>query len=249
MLTYVREGTFAGLTNDLLRDLGAAIELCPGMPGFLNETRSLVTTDKRFASHNISVEHYVISSGLRKMIEGSAIGPEVDGIWACDFIEVPLERGYLDRDQTTSQGAVISQIGYAIDNTTKTRAVFEINKGVNVGHTRDVNEVVPPDERRVPFKNMVYIADGPSDVPVFSILNQYGGRTFGVYTLGDSSNYDTVKSLQDLGRVQGMGEANYTKGSPTWRWLTTTLREIATEIATTRERYFRERPGAPGHTT
>ena len=76
-----------------------------------------------------------------------------------------------------------------IDNTSKTRAIFEINKGPGI----DVNARVAEEERRVPIRNMIYIADGPSDVPVFSVVTQLGGRTLGVYQKGAKSNFEGVK--------------------------------------------------------
>ena len=68
------------------------------------------------------------------------------------------------------------------------------------------------DQRRVPLRNMVYIADGPSDVPVFSILNKAGGKTLGVYNIERRSNYKQLKQLADQGRIQGMAEADFREG-------------------------------------
>lgn len=75
----------------------------------------------------------------------------------------------------------MTQVGYALDNTTKTRAIFEINKGVNIEPTLDVNAQMDLDERRVPIENMIYVADGPSDVPVFSVV---GGAGVGLLGFG-----------------------------------------------------------------
>ena len=68
-----------------------------------------------------------------------------------------------------------------IDNTTKTRAIFEINKGTNKNPGIDVNAKVVPEDRRIPLQNMIYIADGPSDVPSFSVVKKGGGKTYAVY--------------------------------------------------------------------
>ena len=82
MLTYVRNGHMSGLTNTKLRELGARLEMCPGIPEFLVSAEAMIQEVPRFASHGISVEHYVVSTGIRHLIEGSAVGPYVTEIWA-----------------------------------------------------------------------------------------------------------------------------------------------------------------------
>ncbi|UQT38641.1 hypothetical protein M5E89_08935 [Acidaminococcus intestini] len=72
--------------------------------------------------------------------------------------------------------SMIADVGYTIDNTTKTRALFEINKGIPQDPDLEVNAKIPEDMRRVKFKNMIYIADGPSDIPAFSLINKNGDR-------------------------------------------------------------------------
>jgi hypothetical protein len=250
MLTYVSSGLMPGLSNAKLRELGARIPLNPGLPEFLAKVQHVIAEDERFSKHDIRVEHYVVSTGMRALIEGSAIGAAVDGIWANDFIETPMPPGYLKESTNPATGpGVISQVGYMIDNTSKTRAVFEINKGINVLNDVDVNTVIPLAERRVPIPHMIYIADGPSDIPVFSVMNQYGGHNLAVFSTEGPSNFEEVKSLQDQGRVQMIGAADFTDDSVTYLWLVTTLRQIAGRICDARERYVREFPGAPGHIT
>jgi hypothetical protein len=250
MLTYVREGRFHGLSNSMLRALGAKIVPSPGMPDFFTVVCDLVKQNPRFAKHEISVEHYVISTGLRPMIEGSVFGSTVKRIWACDFIETPAPASYASSRLKAPSGAVVTQIGSLIDNTSKTRAVFEINKGESV----DVNALVDPAQRRVPFKNIIYVAAGPSDVPVFSLLNHFGGKTYGVWNeddeiVGSLDNFKQVRELQNQGRIQGMGKADYSKGTEAYRWLTAAVEEIASEIADTRHSVLGAYPGAPGHLT
>src|SRR5208283_2019305 len=90
--------------------------------------------------------------------------------------------GFLQQKELDlSAAAEISQIGMVIDNTTKTRALFEINKGTNKNPAIDVNSNIKPEDRRIPFQNMIYIADGPSDVPSFSVVKRNGGEAYAVY--------------------------------------------------------------------
>jgi hypothetical protein len=246
MLTYVREGKFRGLTNGRLRELGAQITMCPGIPDFLGEIKEMVAQDDRFKKHDIAVEHYVVSTGIRPLIEGSAVGPEIVDLWANEFVDQPPPPNYLaDGHQFDDVEGEIAQLGYTIDNTSKTRAIFEINKGPDV----EVNARVAEGERRVPIRNMIYIADGPSDVPVFSVVGRNGGRTLGVYQTGDKSNYAGVKQLEDDGRVNSIAPANFTPETPAYLWLTTTVRDLATRICDERDRYFAAIKGPAGHVT
>jgi hypothetical protein len=247
LLTYVDQGRFEGLTRAKLHELGARIEVAPGIPEFLEASKRYVTEIPEFAHEEISVEHYVVSTGILSMIEGSVVAPYVDWIWANDFIERPAPPGYLDRLGIDEPASPVSRLGYTIDNTSKTRAVFEINKGVNKTPSIDVNALMSEEQRRVPIKNMIYIADGPSDVPVFSILNQRGGKTLGVYTTSPVNNFRQVRQLQSQGRIQGMAEADYRVGKAAYLWLIDSIDQIAREILDARHKAFAEIPRAPGH--
>jgi len=247
LLSYVRDGRLPGLTNAKLRDLGGRIPLAPGMPDFMARTRAHVAGVTRYAHHGVKVEHYVVSTGLRQMIEGNPIREHVDEIWACELLCDPPGPDYLTADPSAvAPDGPLTQVGYVLDNTTKTRAIFEINKGSNVD-TIDVNARMAEDDRRVPISHMIYIADGPSDVPVFSVVNVSGGRTLGVYTAGNKSNFAGVKQLQDDGRVNSIAAADYTEGSAADLWLMTSLDQIATGICDRRDRSFQTISGPAGH--
>lgn len=249
LITYVQHGRCPGLNNDKLRSLGARVPLAPGMPEFLAAARRIATENERFSSHGISVEHYVVSTGLRPLIEGSAVGPLLDGIWANDFIEQPLGPGYLADGVEAQSGPQIAQIGYMIDNTSKTRAVFEISKGVNRSDSLTVNTLVAEEQRRVPVANMIYIADGPSDIPVMSVLNQFGGTSIGVFTKSDPSNFADVVSIQEQGRVRQVAEADFRPGALAAEYLSNQVTRLADRIATTREQVLEQLPGPPPHRT
>jgi hypothetical protein len=247
ILTYTREGIFEGLNNDTLRKLGGKITFYKGLPEFFNEVKNFVRTNPDYRQHEIQVEHYIVSTGLRQMILGSKIAPYIDEVWGCEFVENPPPPGFLAKKikpkQTKSK--ILSQIAYALDNTTKTRAVFEINKGTNKIPDIDVNAKIPDEDRRVPFQNMIYVADGPSDIPVFSIINQFGGRTFAVYQHGSKEEFSQVNNFQQQGRVQSFGEANYTDGSQTAMWIKNAISEIADLIVKNRERVLGDKIGKP----
>jgi hypothetical protein len=246
-VTYAKAGIFDGLNNDLLKKLGAELEFYEGLPDFFDEVKRFVKDSPEYQQHEIQVEHYIVSTGLRQMILGSKIAPYIDGVWGCEFVENPPSAGFLDKPVKSAkqEKKIISQIAYALDNTTKTRAIFEINKGTNKIPDIDVNAKIPDEDRRVPIQNMIYIADGPSDIPVFSVVNQFGGRTFAVYQPGSKEEFSQVNSLQKQGRVQSFGEANYTEGSQTAMWLKNAISEIADLIGANRERALGDKIGQP----
>jgi hypothetical protein len=249
ILTYVQAGVFKDLTNALLRELGAEIELYPGLPDFFDEIKRDIVANPAFRVHAIELEHYIVSTGLYEMIVGSKIAPYVDDVWGCEFTELTPPPGYR-RARLLDPPAqrTIAQLGYVIDNTSKTRAIFEINKGSNKIKNIDVNDSIPTHERRIPFHNMIYIADGPSDVPVFSILNQYGGHTYAVYKPGDKAEFEQVTSLNRQNRVEAFGPADYSRGSQTSMWITQAAERVARRIVETRERALNEQLGrAPRH--
>ncbi len=181
------------------------------------------------------------------MIEGSPIAAHVDGIWANTFVEDSAPPGFTSRLPVEPEGGAIRHLGYTIDNTSKTRALFEINKGVNKNPEVDVNARMSESQRRVPLRNMIYIADGPSDVPAFSILNQHGGKTLGVYTLEPRNNHKQVKQLQEQGRIQGMAAADYRPGEAAYLWLMDSLEQIGYEIVENRRQAFSSIQNPPGH--
>ncbi|MDJ0959062.1 MAG: haloacid dehalogenase-like hydrolase [Acidimicrobiia bacterium] len=247
ILTYVEQGVFAGLTNAKLKELGANLEFCPGIPEFFESTRKHVAGVPEYAGEGITVEHYVVSTGILPMIQGSAIAPHIDGIWANSYVEHTAPPGFVDRLPVADPPTEIRHLGQFIGHTSKTRALFEINKGVNKNPQIDVNARMSEAQRRVPLRNMIYIADGPSDVPVFSILNQSGGKTLGVYNLEPRNNHKQVKQLQEQGRIQGMAEADYRPGKAAHLWLMDSLDQIAKEIVENRRRAIESIKNPPGH--
>ncbi|NOX23060.1 MAG: haloacid dehalogenase-like hydrolase [Actinobacteria bacterium] len=248
ILTYVERGIFKNLTNAKLKQLGAELVPVLGMPEFMDVARKRVEGNPEFAKEGITVEHYIVSTGIRPMIEGSTFAGHIDEIWANTFVASEAGPGYLDRLDVAAEGDdVIKHVGLFIGNTSKTRALFEINKGVNTSPQLDVNARMTEEQRRVPLRNMIYIADGPSDVPVFSILNTNGGKTLGVYNLEPRDNYKQVKELADQGRIQGLAEADFREGEGAYLWMVDSIDQIAYEITESKQRALAAIKSPPGH--
>lgn len=252
-ITCVQQGIFPGLNNEELRSLGKELNFFKGLPEFFSTLKREIRNNLELQKFNISVEHYIVSTGFAEMIRGSEIIDFVDGVWGCEFIETPVSsklsgaKPLLD-DATEMMKPVISQIGYAIDNTSKTRAIFEINKGVNIHKDIDVNSKIELANRRVPFENMIYVADGPSDVPSFSLIKQNGGRTFAVYRTGKMQEFIQVDQLRKDNRIDMYGEADYSEGTLTYMWLIEHVNQIAKNIANKKEEAIKKSISKPpGH--
>lgn len=255
-LTCVQQGIFSDLNNETLRMLGKELSFFKGLPDFFKILRDEIKANQDFQKFNISVEHYIVSTGFTEMIKGSEIIDFVDGVWGCEFIETPIRSqlnassstNFLKSESAEGRKPVISQIGYAIDNTSKTRAIFEINKGANKHENIDVNSKIDLANRRVPFENMIYIADGPSDVPSFSVIKQNGGRTFAVYRKGKGKEFLQVDGLRKDNRIDMYGEADYSEGTLTHMWLLEQTNQIAKSIVAKKEEAIKKSISKPpGH--
>lgn len=219
-IKLAKNGTFKGLDNKKLREFGEKLKFYDGVPQIFDETKKAIEENPLYSAYDIKVEHYIVSTGMSGIIKGSQVMPYVDGVWGCELIEGA------DKDGVSC----ISEIGYTIDNTSKTRALFEINKGVNKNDDVKVNLKIPEELRRVHFINMVYVADGPSDVPAFSVVNKNEGATFATYPKGDLKALKQVEQLRSDDRINMYAEADYTQGSTAFMWLMNKITEFAERI-------------------
>ncbi|MDD7208817.1 MAG: HAD family hydrolase [Lachnospiraceae bacterium] len=213
-------GTFPGLNNAMLREFGKEQKFYKGIPDIFKSTKELLKKDPGYSEYGIQVEHYIISTGFAEVIRGSVLAEYMDGIWGCELIEGPDSNG----------NDVLSEVVYTIDNTTKTRAIFEINKGIPKLKDIEVNSKIPKEYRRVRFENMIYIADGPSDIPAFSLVHQNGGSTFAIYPKGDMDAMKQVEQMREDGRVDMYAEADYSENTTANMWISNKILEIAERI-------------------
>ncbi len=248
ILTYVLAGPMKGLNKKVLFECGKEFQFYPGLPEFFAKAKTWVTDRPEYLKHEIALEHYIVSTGLAEMIRGSAIAPYVEknGIWGCELIENPLRPGFLSQKEFDLPAeAEVAQIGMVIDNTTKTRALWEINKGTNKNPALDINARMPPEDRRVGFQNMIYIADGPSDIPSFSVMKERGGKAYAVYNPDRHDEFKQNDDLRHAGRIDHYGKADYRDGTETYNWLRLQVHIIADRIVADHEAAVARRVAKP----
>lgn len=180
------------LTRKTLREYGAKVKLFPGVEGWFERIRDYGR------QHNVIVEHYIISSGLKEMIEGTSIAKEFEQIYASSFL--------FDKVDAPIWPA------QAINYTNKTQFLFRIEKGVLDVNDSGVNDYFEPETIRVPFRNIVYIGDSVTDIPCMKLVNANGGHSIAVY---DNSTLDKSKAFQMLSdnRIKYFTPTDYTDGS------------------------------------
>ncbi len=232
LLSFVKNGKMSGLSNAKLRELGGELEFCAGLPTFFDELRKVCEQDETYKTLDIRLEHYIVSTGLAEMIRGSKIAKYVDGIFACEFVEEPMPPYFTQQPEFNFENlsTQINQIGMIVDNTIKTRFIFEINKGSNKIPEINVNAKIREEDRRVPIRNMIYIADGPSDIPVFSVVRKSGGKTFAVYSPSNELEFEQNDFLLSNGRIDSYGPNVYTPESSTSIWLKMHIKKICDRI-------------------
>ncbi len=144
----------------------------------------------------VEIEHYVISSGLQEIIEGSSIYHNFKKTYACEFLY-------------DINGVAIWPKN-VVNFTTKTQFLFRINKGaLEISEDKMLNTYIPMEERRIPFRNMIYIGDGMTDVPCMKLVKESGGQSIAVYKRGKKN---TAAKLLKENRVNFITEANYSEG-------------------------------------
>lgn len=245
MLTYVKSGLLRGLTNGKLFEIGSKIKFFDGLPEFFGKIKRFIDEGERNRKCKITLEHYIVSSGLTEVIRGSSIAQYVSGIYACELIEDPLPPNFLQDGVEYKSGGEVQQIGRMIDNTQKTRCIFEINKGCNKDPNININSSIDCAYRRVSMENMIYIADGPSDIPAFTVVRHGGGYAYAVYNENSEAEFAQNDRMLADNRIDAYGPANYTGNSQTVRWIKMKLTQICDDIVQRTEAMKKTAIGTP----
>ena len=215
MYTMIQECAAQNIKLDraFLNHCGESIQLFPGVREWFARINAFGE------SLGVQVEHYVISSGLREIIEGSGIAQEFREIYACEF--------YYNENGDACWPKL------DVNFTNKTQFVYRINKGIlDVSRDKELNDSMPDDSKRVPFTNMIYMGDGLSDVPCMKMMRAYGGQAIAVY---QEENRQGVEDLLSKGRVDFIFPADYRAGTALESTVQNIIRKMAIVDALTEE--------------
>lgn len=181
------------VTRKTFMEMGAQVEYFPGVHDWFQRITQYGE------ALGVQVEHYIVSSGIKEIIEGTDIAPSFKRIYACEFM-------YGD-------DGTIRWPKFAVNYTAKTQFLFRINKGVldiNSESARKLNRFTPEAQRRIPFRNMIYIGDGITDVPCMRLVKANGGQSIGVYA--EAGSRTAAEDLLKAGRVNFIAPADYRPG-------------------------------------
>ena len=155
-------------------------------------------------SKGVRIEHYINSSGMKEIIEGTPVAGEFKHIFAGSFIY--------------NKEGVAEWPGVAVDYTAKTQFLFKINKGIfSAQDTKMVNSSMADDKKRIPFPHMIYLGDGETDVPCMKIVNMFGGNSIAVYNPSNEKKKKVAGKLKRQRRVNFAVPAIYTADSEAYK--------------------------------
>ena len=213
MLEEARHSGEVGFTREAFSEYGKKLRLFPGDKGWFDRISDYGE------QHDVTIEHYVISSGLREMILGSPIAGKFKKIYASSFM--------------FDQNGVAIWPAMAVNYTTKTQFLFRINKGQHeVWDDSKINDYLPNDKRPVPFERMLFISDGSTDVPCMRLVKDQGDYSIAVHAGGE---HNKARKLLSDGRVHFVALANYGKGRALDRQVKLVIDKMAAQALVQRE--------------
>ena len=180
--------------KDTLQEYGSKVKLFPGVEEWFERIR------KYGKEHGVIIEHYIISSGLKEMIEGTSVAK------AGAFEKIYASAFYFENGRSAKWPAQV------VNYTNKTQFLFRIEKGVLDVNDPGVNDYFPSDKIRVPFRNIVYIGDSDTDIPCMKLVNSYGGHAIGVYNPETQEKAKVYKMMRE-NRIKYFASSDYSDGS------------------------------------
>ena len=200
ILTYmalmIRSAQAKGLSlrREAFQESGKRVELFPGVLEWFDRI------NKYGEEHGVRVLHYINSSGMKEIIEGTPIADKFRKIYACSFLY--------------NVDGIAYWPGVAVNYTNKTQFIFKINKGVeSVYDTTQVNQYMEEKDRPVPFSRMIYVGDGTTDIPCMRLVKNFGGHSIAVYNPSSESKRGEMSTLIRDNRVNHVCPADYSEGS------------------------------------
>ncbi|PKB82438.1 MAG: hypothetical protein BZY88_04190 [SAR202 cluster bacterium Io17-Chloro-G9] len=217
-----------------LRAVGLDVDFYPGALDFVDRIRGRLSENSEYDEAGVTVEWYIVSSGIEDILSATPLFNLATDIFGCAF-------GY---DSTSRAEAVKRSVTF----TEKTKFIHAISKGISGPELRRrpyrVNDAMKDEDRRVPFEHMVYIGDGPSDIPCFSMIRALNGKAIGVWPPEDTDLKRPYELAQGERLTVGPYTADYQDGSDLYKMLWRIVEGIADSILEKREHRLR---AAPNH--
>ncbi len=204
------------ISKHTLQEVGKSLSFNEGVIDFFNNIKS----DFSALSHIIEIEFYIVSGGIGEIIHNSAIAKHFTHIWSCEL--------------AYNKENLIEFPSNIVSFTDKTRYLFQISKGI-VGkkafsNPYEVNNKIEADKIVIPFENMIYIGDGYTDIPCFSMIKKNDGFAFAVYNKEDKDKYSRALHFMEQNRVTNSHAANFTKSSDLYNSIVLAIESIAKKI-------------------
>ncbi len=225
IVEMMNSGEIKQNTNQKLSDFGKKIKPYEGVIKFIPELKKTINKNSDFVDADVKLESYIISSGIEDIIKGSSLKKQFNDIFAGRFLEDPKTKK-------------ITGIKSSVTFTEKTKFLYAINKGISGDILRkspySVNDSIPPENRRIPFEYMIYLGDGPSDIPCFSAIKGYGGNCIGI--IGKETAHKGYQLARGKRTTVGPYSRKYTKNSDLYLVLETIIKKIGYEIVDRKRR-------------
>ena len=229
MLTYMRlltekiEAKQTHLNKKKLRDLAKGIRYFPGVETWFDRINRHV---RETSAGKIKIKHYIISAGLKEILEGIKIRKYFERMYASEY--------YFDHHDAARFPTVV------INDTSKTQYIFRINKGIE-DINQSINDYMPESERPIPFENMLYIGDGLTDVPCMTVTKNNGGFALAVYKTRNPQSLAVCRKLARANRIDYFAPADYRAGKTLEKRVKLILDVIMARIMFHREQFTFQR--------
>lgn len=216
MIALSRSGSHGPITQERLADWGRRLPLHPGVETLFPRLRAMVKSQHP----QVQLEFYLISSGIGDVVRHTSIAGEFTDIWSSDFI-------YDEEGAIHFPKRIVSF-------TDKTRYLFHIQKGIVGAASRskpfEVNKKIAQDKLRVPFEQMIFVGDGYTDIPCFSLIRRSGGVAFGVWDPRHRDKRSRAWGFIQEGRVSNLNQARYDEQAELYQWLEEAVESLAGRI-------------------
>ncbi len=204
------------LTKKRLGLLARKLKYCPGVKSYLPRINRFVEKEAKSSGLKVRLEHYIISSGMKSILDKMSIRKHFKAIYACEY----------------EYGKDNAPIGVksVVNDAMKTQCLFRISKG-KLGLHEDVNERIKGGAFRIPFSQLIYIGDGDTDIPSMTVARKYGGHAVAVYPPGKKAKKRTLEIFR-AGRAGHVAPADYAAGSKLEQILKAILKDIIQNTGT-----------------